>query len=399
MSRWTTTIAAALSLQLGAASPIAAQTQRDQDALGQGPLTRARLRTFEDFSDLTIADLLETEKLRFGLNTFGNLTFDVVGGEDRDTEAAFRLGQVGLLLTAELEGSIRSLTEVVVETTPEEGTIVDLERLWMEYRGDGWFLRAGRMHTSFGFWNAAYHHGAWMQTSIARPRILAFEDEGGVLPVHAIGLMGGASIDAGTGNVQVRATVANGRGSEPDDIRVADDTNDAKSIALSVYWQSGGELDLRIGIGALYDRIEGEPAEVRPALPDEDLDEYVGNAHVVWFGEPVSFVSEVFAIRHEAEADSWDTVGAFGLLSYRTGRYEPYVRLEGITVSGGADPFFVPDPGDPGEAIVGDLVEAIAGVRIETSTWSALKLEYRFVDRSDEGTSEHAGVVDWAFGI
>jgi len=47
----------------------------------------------------------------------------------------------------------------------------------------------GRYHTPIGYWNTAHHHGAHLQTSISRPRIHEFEDEGGILPVHFFGLL------------------------------------------------------------------------------------------------------------------------------------------------------------------------------------------------------------------
>ena len=47
----------------------------------------------------------------------------------------------------------------------------------------------GRYHTPLGYWNTAHHHGAHLQTSISRPRIHEFEDDGGILPVHFFGLL------------------------------------------------------------------------------------------------------------------------------------------------------------------------------------------------------------------
>ena len=50
----------------------------------------------------------------------------------------------------------------------------------------GWI---GRFHTPSRIWNTIYHHGQYMQTSISRPLIEQFEDDGGVLPTHITGLM------------------------------------------------------------------------------------------------------------------------------------------------------------------------------------------------------------------
>jgi len=64
----------------------------------------------------------------------------------------------------------------------------ELERLQV-----GWLINSdntgwgGRFHTPLGHWNTQYHHGAHLQTSISRPGLLDFEDEGGIIPLHLTG--------------------------------------------------------------------------------------------------------------------------------------------------------------------------------------------------------------------
>ena len=48
----------------------------------------------------------------------------------------------------------------------------------------------GRFHNPLGYWNAEFHHGGYLTTSISRPGIIAFEEHGGgVLPMHISGLL------------------------------------------------------------------------------------------------------------------------------------------------------------------------------------------------------------------
>jgi hypothetical protein len=66
----------------------------------------------------------------------------------------------------------------------------EFERAQLGWQFDpGNTLWIGRYHTPLGYWNTAHHHGAHLQTSISRPRIHEFEDEGGILPVHFFGLL------------------------------------------------------------------------------------------------------------------------------------------------------------------------------------------------------------------
>lgn len=58
----------------------------------------------------------------------------------------------------------------------------------------GWLTNAnstiwfGRYHNPQGYWNTQCHHGTYLQTSISRPGIHAFEDEGGIMATHLTGL-------------------------------------------------------------------------------------------------------------------------------------------------------------------------------------------------------------------
>ena len=94
------------------------------------------------------------------------------------------------VLTTDLLGSwttgrFRVMGELFL-TTEEQ----DLERLQV-----GWELQPetmlwlGRFHQSGSFWNTRYHHGQYLQTSITRPAIEDWEDDGGVLPQHVMGAL------------------------------------------------------------------------------------------------------------------------------------------------------------------------------------------------------------------
>ena len=66
----------------------------------------------------------------------------------------------------------------------------ELERLQA-----GWQLNprhtlwVGRFHAGIGYWNLRYHHGYHLQSTVHRPAIVEYEDDGGILPMHAAGLL------------------------------------------------------------------------------------------------------------------------------------------------------------------------------------------------------------------
>ena len=89
----------------------------------------------------------------------------------------------------------RFLTEALAST--EE---IELERAqlgWEYQTGHRFWL--GRFHSPLGYWNTQYNHSGYLQTSIHRPGITRFEDHGGILPMHAAGLMGEGEATLGKG--------------------------------------------------------------------------------------------------------------------------------------------------------------------------------------------------------
>ena len=55
--------------------------------------------------------------------------------------------------------------------------------------GDDTLVWGGRFHAPAKFWNSEYHHGQYLQTSITRPALEEWEDDGGSMPVHITGLL------------------------------------------------------------------------------------------------------------------------------------------------------------------------------------------------------------------
>lgn len=84
-----------------------------------------------------------------------------------------------------VKGDFRFLTEYILSTYESE-----LERFQFGWQADenniGW---VGRFHSPASYWNMAYHHGQYLQTSITRPLIARFEDEEGIVPTHVTGVM------------------------------------------------------------------------------------------------------------------------------------------------------------------------------------------------------------------
>src|SRR5262249_25602047 len=154
----------------------------------------------------------------------------------------------------------------------------------------------------------------------------------------------------------------------------------------------------------MYDRIKGQPAvdatmvPVRPALPDVAIDEFIGGGHVAYPSGPLLLIAEGDGVGPKNAPHKWPRSGGFGLFGYYFRPPPPYLEIERIASSGpGPDPFFVPDPSQPGASL--DTVGAIVGARFDLSDWTALKAEYRNTKSLDRDQVVQEGVLNWSWGF
>jgi hypothetical protein len=177
---------------------------------------------------------------------------------DDHRKSGFALGNLDFFFTPNF-GRVKLLAELVFEVNDEGGLATDLERLQLGYTfSDSLTVWMGRFHTPYGYWNAAFHHGAQIQTSITRPRFVDFEDRGGILPAHSVGLWATGRVAAGPGKLHYDAYVTNG-GRIVDgvtDFNAARDDNSNKAVGGNLGYQFGGALSgLLVGVHALREDV------------------------------------------------------------------------------------------------------------------------------------------------
>lgn len=349
-----------------------------------------------DISELSIDELLGTaSRLRFSINFFGDMS--ATDSTESGTHPGFELGEPSMLVTADLGSSVRSLMEIAYG--PND-SLVDVERFQIGWQHGDFSVLAGRIHNPLGYWNARYHHGHWLMPTIDRPRILAFEDEGGLYPVHQVGVFGGWQHALADGIVHVDAGVANGRPDLATEVATGGDNNFAKSVVVAAYAQDLFTKGLRLGAGFVYDQIAGAPAAIRPVLPDTAITELIGNIHVVYLGEQLLVIAEGYALSHEGGSISSHFLHGYALAGYRFGRTTPYVREEVFEPGGDPDPFYTPDPVASDAVELYGFSETITGVRYNISSWSAVKAEYRLEAPLEMGhPTIHRVLVNWSFGL
>lgn len=317
------------------------------------------------------------------IHAFGSV--DWAATDQRDIPQSFGLGQFSLFVTAALNERVSVLAEVVMEGSGANTRVVtDLERLQLTYRLDDHLnLSAGRYHTGIGYYNAAFHHGSYFEIPIGRPRIFAFEDEGGVLPVHEVGLSARGAVPKTASALRYVAEVGNGRRWTGVEDKVEDheegrDQNAAKStnvgLALRPERWRGAE------IGASFYR-DGIPVGTQPAIAHQ-----IAAAYGVYRTPSTEIMAEWLQLSHRMQASKHTNHGGYLQASRAFGKIRPYYRYDRLDIN----------PRTPLIGSFGSSTVHLAGVRLDPADWIGLKAQYERL-RNDHVTGSNAVHVQLVF--
>ncbi len=273
-------------------------------------------------------------------------------------ERGFGLGQADAFVTSRLSDRVNVLAEAVFEGSEANELAIDLERILLQFApSDRLHLSVGRYHTAIGFYNTAYHHGAWFQTATSRPRMFAFEDDGGILPIHNLGISATGQLASGPLGLRYVAEVGNGRAATPGAAPVQNVTDENRGVAVNLGllarpdWLPG----LQAGVSVYRDRLT--PGGSR-------IGETIVAAHAVYQASRLELLNEFLTLRHGvAGAPVRVSTGFYSQAGVRVGRYSPYARIDYLHVNA-LDPLYGAMGRDTGLA---------AGLRYDVGSWAAIK--------------------------
>ena len=305
-----------------------------------------------------------SETPRLQIRGFADVRY--IASDLADATESFALGQFNLFITSKLTSSLNVLAEIVIEADSSTNELAtELERLLLTYRHSSYLTAGfGRYHTAIGFYNTAYHHSSWLQTTVDRPFLFDFEDDGGVLPIHNVGLTATGLIPSGQLGLHYVAELGNGRASQlelgQDPVQNVTDENDSKAFNLALFARPDSAPGLEIGGSAYRDTLT--------PTGQAEVVELIVTAHAVYQRPSFEFLNEFVLLRHDSNGGTGvvESPGFYSQISRRWGDYRPYFRYEY---------FDVPDD-DP---IIHDLDQfqrALIGLRYDWIDYAALKLEY-----------------------
>jgi len=285
--------------------------------------------------------------------------------------SSFTIGQVNLFVTSDLSERFKFLSEIVFESDEFNNFGVDLERMLLQYsQSDYLNIAVGRFHTAIGYYNTAYHHSTWFQTTTGRPFLFEFEDKGGPLPIHNVGLSISGRIPSGGVGLHYVVEVGNGRasrsyvpplGQSATAVQNYVDENAHKAFNVALFARPDRIRGLQVGFSAYRDVLQ-------PGVPSR-IGETILAAHAVFIGSDFEWLNEALVIRHTPQGGRmFNTPGWYTQISKRFGSYRPYFRYQYMNAAD-SEPVY-PD--------IGLRAGPSVGVRYDPTDFVALKLQYDY---------------------
>ena len=297
------------------------------------------------------------------------------------------IAELDFFLTPRLGARTRALFELNFEVGESGQVGVDLERAQIGYQiGDSATLWLGRFHTPYGFYNTAFHHGQQIAISLRRPRFIEFEDHGGIMPAHTVGLWLTGAERLSDEKLTYDVYIGNSQGITGGelDMHNAGNLHGSTIFGGNLGMLLGGALDgLKVGVDAFQTRIEDEDlapsifTRVRSygvyAVYDTDTWENIGEFHVF---DDTDLSRNTGTHRSEA---------GFVQVAYR-GRFTPYARYERGSFQQ-ADNYFA------AQTYGASYYRDALGVRYDIDLQSALKLELADTHITDRTVGSFSDVL------
>jgi hypothetical protein len=329
---------------------------------------------------------MPTPEHHFGnMNVQGFADVGWVGNDQSHSTNSFYLGQMNLFITSKLSETSSIIAETVFESDDRNAYGVELERLLYNWSpNDSFNISVGRFHSAIGYYNTAYHHSTWMQTAMNRPQLFAFEDDGGILPIHNVGVSVTGLVPSGSLGLHYIAELGNGRTSRSllkEPVQNVLDENNRKSTNFGFYVRPQRFRGFQAGFSWYNDRL----------MPDglPRIGESIYSVHAVYNTPKLEFLNEAVLVRHTPDGvRSYNTPGWYSQISPQLKYVRPYFRYQYVNAS----------VNEPVYSDVGLMHGPSVGLRFNMSEFAAFKIQYdRGMYRTQSPTNGLGAQMSFAF--
>jgi hypothetical protein len=324
----------------------------------------------------------------FGVGSIANpLVYPIIdngcgtcGNPPTPPHSGFQAGEFDLFMTSKLSDHLSFLAEIVLG--PDDTNVFgpDIERYQLTYRANPYFsASAGRFHTSIGYYNTAYHHGTWFSTAEGRPIMYLFEDSGGILPVHMVGLSFTGEVPHTDETIGLHwvAEIGNGLSSNPyasESVQNFYSDRNYKATNLAAYIRPQLVPGLQIGGSWYHDGIN--PTQAQNPLPVAEVRQNAESGYVVYFSAAWEFMTEGVLLSNHVMGmqSSFRSPMAYTQVARAFGIYKPYFRYQYVR----------DNPQDPINLLKGTYYGPSIGMRIDFATYAAFKVQFNHLYQSSQ---------------
>ena len=299
------------------------------------------------------------------------------------TTNSFTVGDFDLFTNTRISDQWNVVGELLVTSDYTNETSIEIDRLLLTYKASDYFqISFGKYNTDIGYYTNAFHRAHFFQTAISRPVMFADEDNGGILPVHNIGLTATGLIPSGTLGLHWTVDIANGRSetaAEP--IQNFNDENNGKALNFALASNPAWLPGLHLGASFYVDTIHPFFApSMRETIPAAYLD-YVGTK--------LEWLNEMAVVTHSVLDSSrvYHGFTSYSQVSWGFGRTRPYFRYDYQNVAS-SDPVFGSLGRESGPSV---------GVERRVSRYLIAKTQYGWLTMLSRTTGAVDGQLAFAF--
>ena len=219
----------------------------------------------------------------------------------------------------------------------------EFERLQAGLRvSDDTSVWGGRFHAPAKFWTSEYHHGQYLQTSITRPALEEWEDDGGSTPAHISGLLLESDFQRSDESaLQIAASIGYSPILEDGALETHELFKSASDHGLSLnlrvaYWPEFASMT-QFGIVTGWNEINVVPAAVPQPGEPTSIDQAMLGAFTDWYWDRLRLLASLVYYDNTLAIPAQDVDDSY-LLGYAQLEYEAnnVVTLFG-RIEGGVD--------------------------------------------------------------
>jgi hypothetical protein len=256
--------------------------------------------------------------LGFGRPLFEKMPEAVLKGSAH----SFTIGDFDLFTTARISDRLSFLAELLITSDFTNNFGAEIDRMMLNYSVNDYFkIGVGKFNTAIGYYSNAFHRARYFQTATGRPLMFADEDNGGILPVHSIGVTTSGKLPSGPLGLHWVAELANGRastslsdpGGEVVDVQNFVDENNTKAVNFALMASPPAWHGFQVGASFYRDRLRPEP------LPD--MSQQIMSAHVVFVRTNFEILNEAAIVRHAyvGSGHVWKSLTSYTQVSRKFG--------------------------------------------------------------------------------